>query len=95
MEKFSDLAAKIAKKHDLKQEMDAAFVLKKLEEIIETNWGKKGKENLKPQKIVFNKVFVKATNSAWAQELQLRKHDILTQLNQENIKKILEIKIVL
>jgi hypothetical protein len=95
MEKLSDLAIKIAKSHDLKQEMDAAFILKKFEKIIEINWGNKGKINLKPQKILFNRVYVKVSNSAWAQELQLQKHNIIIQLNQENIKKVLEIKILL
>ena len=95
MDKLFNLATTIAKKHDLKQEMDAAFILKKMEEIIQINWGKKGKINLQPQKILFNRIYVKATNSAWAQELQLQKHNIINQLNQKNIKKILEIKILI
>lgn len=95
MDRIGDLALKIAKSHDLKEEMDAAFVLEKMRGIIKIHWGEKGVQNLQPKKIVFNNVYLKASNSAWAQEIQLKKHEILLQLNQEKIKKILEIKITL
>ncbi len=95
MDKLSDLTSKIAKSHDLKGEMDAAFVLEKMKKLIKSQWGEKGLKNLKPQKIIFNKIYIKASNSAWAQEIQLHKHEIITQLNEEKIRRILEVKVIL
>jgi len=95
MDKLSDLASKIAKKHDLKGEMDAAFILEKTREIIRFFWGEKGLKNLKPQKIIFNKLYIQANNSVWAQEIQLKKFEILKILEEKKIKHILEIKIIL
>ena len=95
MDRIGKLAEKVAKSHNLKSEMDSAFVLQKMQALILVYWGEKGLKNLKPQKIIFNQVYVKATNSAWAQELQLRKYEILQQLNEAKIKNILEVRILL
>lgn len=95
MESLAKIVPQIAGKYKLKEEMDSSFVLEKTKQMIEEFFGKEGLKNLIPQKIIFNKIFIKASNSGWAQELHLQKHSLLEKLNQEKLKKILDLKVFL
>lgn len=93
MEPIGKLIPQIAGHYNLKTEGESSLILKKLSDRIEEIWGIKGRKNILPQKIVFNQIFLKCSNSAWSQEFQLQKHEILNYLNNLKIKKILDIRI--
>ena len=94
MDHLSSIVPKVAQNYRLDSEMNSGHVLEILSQIIQERWGGQGRKNLKPQKIVFNQIYLKAQNSAWAQEFQLQKHDIVEELNQKKLKRILGVKIV-
>lgn len=95
MDHISKMLPSVTGRYNLKSESESSLILKKLSNQIEKIWGEKGSQNLQPQKIVFNQVFIKATNSAWAQEIHLKKIELLDFLNQLKLKKILNLKIIL
>lgn len=95
MESLANIVPKIAGAYGLKEEMSSSFVLEKTKQIIEKYFGKKGVMNLQPQKVVFNVVFIKATNSAWSQELQFQKHNLIEELNKINMKTVFDVRVML
>lgn len=63
--------------------LDEGTLLFLAQKVVEGEFGKVGRENIYPEKIVSKTLILKSSGSLWASEVWLRRHVLLSNLNNE------------
>jgi hypothetical protein len=72
------------------QGLDEKTLLFLANKVIERAFGKVGRENIVPEKIISKTLILRSSGSLWASEMWLRRHEIASGINREAGDEVIE-----